>query len=107
MLKESPALDAGGKEVVNFQLTVTLVSVVLSGLVFVFFGLGMFGGLLATLDPLLGSLPLIGGFGGLFLILLPLWGLIAVYPFIFMVVGLVKAANREFYRYPLTIRFLR
>lgn len=105
-LKNSPALDAEGKEVINFQLTVTLISLALSVLAFVLIGAGMLGGLAGMVAPLAGMLSIFGAVGAFFAILIPLSLLLSIYPIIFMLIGLMKAGEGKLYRYPLTIRFL-
>ena len=105
-LRRSPALDAQGREVINFQLTVTLVSLLLSGLVFALVSLGILGGLAAVVAPLAGAFSMFGAFAAVFAVFVPLMLLLSVVPFIFMVLGLLAAGRGEFYRYPLTLRFM-
>lgn len=80
---ESDELDRVGKEVVNFQISYTLYSLVLGAItaILVFLVVG--------------------------LLLLPVLFLLWVAWMIFMVVGAVKASNGEFYSYPMIIRFLK
>jgi uncharacterized Tic20 family protein len=80
---ESGELDRVGKEVVNFQLSYTLYSLVL----------GLIAGILLLI--LIGAL------------LLPVLFILWVLWMIFMIIGAVKASNGEFYQYPLTIRFIK
>lgn len=107
MLKNSPTLDAQGKEVINFQLTVTLLHLALAILVFVLFSLGVLGGLATIFAPTAGIFSIFGALAGFLAVYVPLALLLSVYPVIVMLVGLVKAANGEFYRYPATTRFIR
>ncbi|WP_339094679.1 DUF4870 domain-containing protein [Deinococcus sp. VB343] len=106
MLRSSPALDAQGKEIVNFQLTVTLISLLLSTLAFFLISAGVLGGLAGIVAPLAGALSIFGAVGAFFAILLPLSLLFSVYPLVCMVLGLMRAGEGQLYRYPLTIRFL-
>jgi uncharacterized Tic20 family protein len=80
---EDPALDIVGKQVVNFQLSYTLYSVVL----------GVVAGILSFI--LIGFLlfPLL-------LVLFILW-------LVFMIQAAVKTSNGEAYRYPCTIEFFK
>jgi uncharacterized protein len=80
---ESEELDRVGKEVLNFQISYTLYSLVL----------GVITGILVLI--LIGAL------------LIPVLFLLWVLWMIFMIVGAVKASNGEFYSYPATIRFLK
>lgn len=106
-LRRSRALDEQGKEVINFQLTVTLLSLVLSGLLFLLFSLGLLGGLAGMIAPLAGAFSVFGTLGLFFALFLPLALLLSVYPLIVMVLGLLRAGEGELYRYPLTLRLLR
>lgn len=80
--EDSPALDALGKEVVNFQLSYTLYCLLI----------GVVGGILTFIL-----------IGFLFFLLLPI---LAVAWIAFMILAAIKASNGESYRYPLIIRFL-
>jgi uncharacterized protein len=80
---ESEELDRVGKEVLNFQISYTLYSLVL----------GVITGILMLI--LIGAL------------LIPVLFILWVLWMIFMIVGAVKASNGEFYSYPATIRFLK
>jgi len=80
---ESGELDRVGKEVLNFQISYTLYSLVL--------------GLIAALLTLI----LVG------LLLLPVLFILWVLWMIFMIVGAFKASSGEFYSYPATIRFVK
>ncbi len=79
---DHPAIDAHGKESLNFQISILIYATVLSLLA------------VATMVILIGFL-----FMALALVV---W----VLGMIFAVVAAVKASNGEFYRYPFTIRFL-
>lgn len=102
------ALDAQGKEVLNFQLTLTLVSFVLGALLFALMALGMLGGLAgASLSPDLGVFALFGSLAAFFALFLPLTLLLSLIPLVLMVIGVSRAGRGEVYRYPLTWRFVR
>jgi uncharacterized protein len=77
--EEHPAIDAAGKDAVNFQITM-LVAMIVGGL------------LCITVVGLIVGIPLVI-VAGLAALVLP-------------IVAAVKAANGEAYRYPLTYRFL-
>jgi uncharacterized protein len=74
--------DHHGKESLNFQLTLALVSAVAIGLTLVTFGVAAI-----ILWPLLFVLPIVQA--------------------IFIVLATIAAGNGEKYEYPLTIRFLK
>ncbi len=74
--------DDQGKEALNFQLSTTLYAVLLG--VFAIFTLGV----------------------GLILAI-PLWGVLAVFHIVMMIVAAVKTNEGIVYRYPLTIRFIK
>lgn len=74
--------DDQGKEALNFQLSTTLYA----------FSLGVFA--VFTL-----------GLGLIFAI--PLWGALAVFHIVMMVVAAIKANEGVVYRYPITIRFIK
>lgn len=80
---EFPALDAHGKEAVNFHLSVLIYLVV--------------GGALAV----------IGAFFCVGILLVPVLLVIPVLAIIFSVVAGVKASNGEMYHYPATIRLVK
>ena len=79
---DSPEIDRVGKEVLNFQLSYTLYSIV--------------GGIIIGVLTLV----VIGVFP------LPLLGILWLMWVIFMILAAIKASNGETYTYPLTIRFL-
>lgn len=106
--ERSAALDAQGKEVLNFQLTLTLISFVLGTLLFVLMALGMLGGVAgASLSPDLGVFALFGSLAAFFALFIPLALLLSLIPLVFMVIGVSRAGQGRLYRYPLTWRFLR
>ena len=79
---DDPELDRVGKEVVNFQISYTVYTLVLGAIV----GVLVF---------------LLVGF-----LLIPLFFILWLAWIIFMIVAAVKASSGEFYRYPYIIRFL-
>lgn len=91
---ELPEVDRHGKEAVNFQLTVAIVTVILTIIMISTMGFGFFWG-----NPLF---LFSGGFGiGMIL------AIINIGAVIFGVVAGIKANNGEFYRYPFSIKFIR
>ena len=82
----SPSADAHGKESLNFQISVTLYLVLAAaltvGLMFILIGFLMLPLLIAAV------------------IVVP------VIDAILVIIAAIKASNGEFYRYPLTIRFI-
>ena len=71
-----PSVDLHGKEVLNFQISMTIYAIV-------------------------------AGFSILLLVGIVLLPLVLLLNIIFPIIGAVKASNGEFYRYPLTIRFIK
>ena len=80
---ESPYLDAHGKEVVNFNITV---SIAITALYVLFWLL---------------VLILIG------IIFVPVMWLVGIAWLVLTVIGAIKASDGKLYRYPATIRFIR
>lgn len=105
----SAALDAQGKEVVNFRLSMWLYGLVLGVLAFALFSLGIVGGAVggAAGLPEVGAAAFLGSFASFFLFFLPALLVLSLVSFIFLLIGVVRASSGQFYRYPLTIRFLR
>ncbi|PYE52944.1 DUF4870 domain-containing protein [Deinococcus yavapaiensis] len=77
-----PVLDAQGKESLNFQLSLTLYSLVGAGIVLFTFGLGL-------------------------LLLWPVFAVFYVMQFVVMILAVASTLNGKPYRYPLSIRFVR
>lgn len=75
---EMPSVDAHGKEALNLQISVLIYALVLVVLGFLTCGVGFF--------------------------LLILLGIAQI---VLMIIGAIKAANGELYRYPLTIRLVK
>ncbi|GHF45698.1 hypothetical protein HNQ07_002297 [Deinococcus metalli] len=105
----SPALDAQGKAVLNFRLSVWLYGVIVGVLTFLLFSVGMIGGAVgaAAGSEELGALAFLGSLAPFVLVLLPVMVVLGLVPFIFMIVGVIRASSGQPYTYPLTIRFLR
>jgi uncharacterized Tic20 family protein len=104
--EESAFVDSNGKEALNFQISLTLYAIAAATalLVFIFTSVGVAASRAGEPVPPGTWLPLLlGGYIGpvLALLLFPAIGVIGT------VVGAAKAASGKFYRYPLTIRFLR
>ena len=81
---EHPFVNDQGKEALNFQLAL-LIAYLVSGVLYVIISFVTCG---------------IGAF-------LPLPLLVTVFQLVFGIMGAVKANNGEYYRYPLTIRFIQ
>ena len=81
---EHPFVNDQGKEALNYQLAL-LIAYVVSSVLYVIISLVTCG---------------IGAF-------LPLPLLVTVFQLVFGIIGAVKANNGEYYRYPLTIRFIQ
>lgn len=95
--KEIPQVDQHGKESINFQITMTLVTF-LAAIFLVLFVVGSIGG-----DPLrYDDLPTVS-------ILPVILGVVALvaFDFVMVVLGAIRASNGEAWRYPLSIRFIR
>lgn len=91
---ELPEVDRHGKEALNFQITVSILNVILMIILFSTLGFGFF-----WRSPLF---LFSGGFG----IGMILWVLNLVAIILAVVAG-IKANNGEFYRYPFSIKFIR
>ena len=102
----SAALDAQGKEAVNFQLSVWLYHLLAGTLAFVLFSLGVFG-TAVTHGADGGAFAVLRGLGAFFGFYLPVLAVLSVIPFIFMLVAVMRVSAGQPYRYPLSIRFLR
>lgn len=105
----SVALDSQGKEVLNFRLSMWLYGLVVGVIAFIAFSLGLLGGAVgaAAGSSDLGAFAFLGTFASFFLFFLPVMVVLGVVPFIFMIVGVIRASAGQHYRYPLTIRFVR
>ncbi len=78
---ESPFIDRHGRAVINFQLSMLLYGVILVALTVLSFGLAL-------------------------LVVVPLLLIMSLLVIIFAVVGTIRAANGEYYTYPLSIPFI-
>ncbi len=85
---ESTYLDKQGKEAVNFNLSFALYSFI--------FGLGIFSTFFFNFPNFVGL------FGSISII-----AIIGVVRFIFIVMAAIKANNNEYFKYPLTIEFIK
>lgn len=102
----SPLLDAQGKEVLNFQLSLLLYGLVVGAVLFLLFGMGLLGG--AVLGGTAAGGALLGGtLFAFFAFFLPFAFLMWLVPLVFMVLAALAVNRGQPYRYPLTIRFLR
>ncbi|MEO8774382.1 MAG: DUF4870 domain-containing protein [Gelidibacter sp.] len=109
--EKSEFIDAHGKQAINFQISILLYAIILGALTIPFFIFGLLGHLdffnfnvfnnfhfnINKLSPLL---YITGGLGVLAVI-----GFIL--ELIFIVLASLKARDGEFYKYPLTINFLK
>jgi uncharacterized protein len=91
---ELPEVDQHGKEALNFQLTIAIITIILTIIMVSSLGFGFF-----WRNPLY---MITGGFGlGLIL------ALVNILAVILAVIAGIKANNGEFYRYPFSIKFIR
>ena len=90
----SAFIDRHGRESLNFQLTFTLIFMVMMALAA---GYAISSGLS---DNEIGVFSSLIGFGFLFMVY-------SIAALVFIIIGAVKASNGEEYRYPLSIRFVR
>lgn len=102
----SAALDDQGKEVLNFQLSITLYHFLALCAMLTLAGLGLLGSL-AQGGTDGGGLFTLGLLSGVFGIYLPVALAFSIVPFVLMIIAAVKAGNSQGYRYPMTIRFLK
>ena len=106
---ESVFVDEHGKESINFQMSFLIYTIAAFIAILVFFIIGIGSGVIAAgtggSPGVLGALILLftGGLIGpvLGLMIFPIVGIVLA------IIAAIKAANGEYYRYPLTIRFLR
>lgn len=93
-----PEIDPHGKDSVNFQLTILIINVIATIVIFSVLGFGFgFGHLWRSPFYFLG-----GGFGlGIILVIINLLS------WVLAIVAGIKANNGETYRYPFAIRFIR
>jgi uncharacterized Tic20 family protein len=103
---ESEYLDDQGKEAVNFNLSFLLYTFIL-GLTFIplFFGtlFRTFKNIDHSHNELYFDFPnMFGFFGGVSII-----ALLGVIRFVFIILAAIKANNGEYYKYPLTIKFVK
>jgi len=93
---ELPEIEPHGKEALNFQITMLIVNIAV-GIVFAgFWGWG-FGGFWRSPFYALGA-----GFGAFSII-----GIINFVAWVLAVIAGVRANNGEFYKYPLSIKFIK
>lgn len=102
---QSEFIDLNGKESLNFQISITIYTIVL----------GIILGIIAAILLVVGVIttgfeqepsPLIAG-GVSFIILIVLAIVIGLFQVILALYASIKAYQGQLYRYPLTIRFLR
>jgi Uncharacterized protein conserved in bacteria len=93
-----PEIDPHGKESVNFQLTILIINIAASVIIFGILGFGFgFGHMWRSPFYLLS-----GGFGlGIIL------AIINLLSWVLAIVAGLKANNGEFYKYPFAIRFIK
>jgi uncharacterized Tic20 family protein len=102
---QHPLIDAHGKESLNFQISLTIYSVI-AGIVFLFLitvtcGIGFSSSSSTTQSPLV-QIGLVLGIAAIVLSLIV--GIVQLFLVIF---AAIKAKKGEFYHYPFTLRFLR
>jgi|SRR5688572_33492699 uncharacterized Tic20 family protein len=95
---ELPEIDPHGKEAVNFQLTILIVNIIAGIAIAAVLGIGFgFGQFWRSPFYAVG-----GGFGlGIILVIINLLS------WILAIVAGIKANNGEFYRYPISFRFIK
>jgi uncharacterized Tic20 family protein len=97
---QSPFVDENGKAAVNFQISFTLYMMGIGLLFFVLF----FGSNVASAnagEEIIANLPVVA------VVLIFLMIGLFFFQFVTIILGAVKAAKGEVYRYPLTIEFLK
>ena len=98
---ESSVIDENGKESLNFQITVFLISIVLSVILgLLFFGGVAFGTLWGSPFAFAGGMAGGIGLGGLI-------GILWLVDIILVIVASIRANNGVVYRYPFSIRFIK
>lgn len=105
----APVLDAQGKEVVNFQISVWLYSLLAGLLFFGLFNLGLIGGAAgaAVGSPDLGAFALFGSLAAFFAFFIPASLVLWAFPLVVMLLAVIRVNQGRTYRYPLSIRWIR
>lgn len=78
---EYPFVDDQGKEAVNFQLTMHLIALIAGAIAIATCGIGL-------------------------IIAIPVWCVLGILDIVFPIIGAIQASSGQYYRYPLTIRFI-
>ncbi len=103
--EESEYLDEQGKEAVNFNLSFLLYTFLL-GLALIPFIFGTLFSAFKRVDHMHNEFnfdfPFVGFFGGVSII-----GLLGIIRFVFIILAAIKANNGEYYKYPITIKFIK
>lgn len=104
----SEALDEQGKELINFQISLWIYTLVITGVLFLLGAmgfLGIFAGAAAASPFMMfgGTL----GFVGSMVLLGVVGTLLGLLPLLYMVLGAMAAGDGRLYRYPLTIRLIK
>ncbi|MEC4894480.1 MAG: DUF4870 domain-containing protein [Oscillatoria sp. PMC 1051.18] len=100
---EHEFIDAHGRESLNFQISMTLYGIALTVLFFIILFVLILAGAIAANDGGIGAL-IFGVFGIIWLVILGV--IVGLLQLVLVIFAAVKANKGEFYRYPLTIRFL-
>ncbi|MPY67327.1 DUF4870 domain-containing protein [Deinococcus sp. SDU3-2] len=105
----SAVLDAQGKEVVNFQISVWLYSLLAGLLFFGLFSLGLIGGAAgaAAGSPDVGAFALFGSLAAFFAFFIPASLVLWAFPLVVMLLAVIRVNQGRTYRYPLTLRLIR
>lgn len=98
---ESSFIDENGKESLNFQITIFLISVILGIAIGLLFAGGVAMGAIWG-NPFSFAGGMAGGFG-----VLGLLGIVRLVDFILVIVASVQANKGISYRYPFNIRFIK
>lgn len=101
--KESEFADTHGKESINFQITYTLISIVIA-VVLMFLFIGALASSAAIGESETDAA--MAGLGGVIFMGVAL-GLIWLASLVLLIMGAVKANKGEYFRYPFTIRMIK
>lgn len=98
-----PRIDSHGKESLNFQLSLTLYSIIL-GILLLFLIAATCG---VALTPASNNKSLEAAFGVILGAGIVVGAIIAIFQIFLVIFAAIKARKGEFYHYPLTIHFLQ
>lgn len=105
--KESEFINHHGKEAVNFNMSFLLYNFLLGVGAFIMVGATVFNAIrLENIDGPMEIINLLLTTGG-FVSILVVFGVLSLLKIVFIILATIKAGQGEWYRYPMTIRFIK